>query len=450
MKKKSVRLKRLVVAAFLAAVLAGTCGAMPNPSIPLVGLADLLPRGQATPMPDPAAGQALWQQKPCHGCHGANAQGDIGPRLAGTPLTFDEVLLRVRTGKAPMPAFTEQQVSDLEVHDIYAWLKSLAPPASVPQPTEAGSTLPPSDHLMAFWEHVNAVKVHSDYAKDASPDIGSLHGRATQARDEANGALAEADLAIADIPDPTVRATIGQVKRLMDQILEHVNAALATQDLGAAHAEAARMVHISRLDAWPLATLAVKQAGFMGAVGVRVKDASGGPIVGALVTALTAPNPAAGITDANGRVTLNGLAAVRLMQVKAYFDGLVYHEVQVQVPTDGRANAEITLSGQAPAGEAPVASEAAISPSSGDGNAWVTFRMTGTDPQGHDNIAEDQVFALNPTLGLAYVLGSVGGDHWQTAVTLPDLPSGTHTWYFFIVDHQCNTSNIIPVSYTVP
>jgi hypothetical protein len=182
---------------------------------------------------------------------------------------------------------------------------------------------------------------------------------------------------------------------------------------------------------------------------VQVKNPSGNPIPGALVTALTAPNPSAGITDANGRVTLSNLAAVRVMQVKAYDDGLVYHEVHVTVPTGGRADAEITLPGPSVSGQAPVVANASIQPSSGAGNAQVTFRMTGTDPQGHANVAEDQVFALNPDLGVAYVLRSVGGDDWATTVTLPNLQPGTHTWYFFIVDHQCNTSSIIPLTYTV-
>ena len=77
--------------------------------------------------PDPALGQQLWTQKPCSGCHGAAAQGDIGPKLAGTDLDIDQVLLRVREGKGAMPAFDEDQVSDLEVQHIYAWLFSLAP-----------------------------------------------------------------------------------------------------------------------------------------------------------------------------------------------------------------------------------------------------------------------------------------------------------------------------------
>jgi hypothetical protein len=303
---------------------------------------------------------------------------------------------------------------------------------------------------MAFWEHVNWVKVHSDFAKDASPDIGALHGRVSQAVERGNGALQEADLAIADIPNPEVQATIREIKGYMNEILQHANAALATQALNAARAEAAKMVEISRLDAWPNASLAVKQAGFTGSVLVRVRNPNGSPIAGALVTALTGPTPAAGQTDANGQVLLTDLAAVRVMQVKAYDDGLVYHEVNVTPPQGGQAVADITLPGPPTAGQTPVVANPSITPSSGSGNGQVSFRMTGTDPQGQANIAEDQVFALNPDMGQAYILRSAGGYIWETTETLPNLPSGTHTWYFFIVDHQCNTSNIVPLTYTVP
>jgi hypothetical protein len=234
----------------------------------------------------------------------------------------------------------------------------------------------------------------------------------------------------------------------VNEILQHANSALNTNNLDAARAEAARMVEISRLDAWPSASLAVKQAGFTGSVRVRVRDQSGNPIAGALVTALTAPSPAAAITGGDGRVTINDLAAVRVMQVKAYQDGLVYHEVHVTVPTGGRADADITLPGPSAGGQTPAISNVSLSPSSGPGNAQLTFRMTGTDPQGHANIAEDQVFALNPDLGVAYVLRSAGGDAWETTIRLPNLSAGTHTWYFFIVDHQCNTSNVVTRTYT--
>jgi hypothetical protein len=302
---------------------------------------------------------------------------------------------------------------------------------------------------MAFWEHVNWVKVHSDFAKDASPTLDALHDRVRQAQERGNGALQEADLAIADIPNAAAQATIREVKGYVREIMQHAGAALASNNLDAARAEVAKMVEIARLDAWPSASLAVKQAGFTGSVRVRVRDQAGNPIAGALVTALTAPSPSAGRTGADGRVTIPDLAAVRVMQVKAYKDGLVYHEVHVTVPAGGRVDTEITLPGPSAGGQAPAVSNASIEPSAGAGSARVTFRMTGSDPQGRANIAEDQVFALNPDLGVAYVLRSAGGDNWQAAVTLPNLPAGSHTWYFFIVDHQCNTSNIVTRTYTV-
>jgi hypothetical protein len=49
---------------------------------------------------------------------------------------------------------------------------------------------------------------------------------------------------------------------------------------------------------------------------------------------------------------------------------------------------------------------------------------------------------------VAYILQHVSGDQYEAQVALPDLPAGLHTWYFFAVDHQCNTSNILPVQYT--
>ena len=91
----------------------------------------------------------------------------------------------------------------------------------------------------------------------------------------------------------------------------------------------------------------------------------------------------------------------------------------------------------------------AIEPSSGSGNATVTFRVTATDPQGALNLAEDQIFALNPQLRAAYILRAIGGNQYQTQVTLPNLARGTYTWYFFAVDHQCNTSGILTRQYSV-
>jgi mono/diheme cytochrome c family protein len=368
--------------------------------------------------PDPVIGQQLWQQKPCAGCHGTQAEGGIGPRLAGTGLSFDQVLLRVRTGAAPMPAFTEDEVSDLEVQHIYAWLRGLTPPT--PTPMAAPSF--PTGALTAMWQHVNDMKVKSDFAKDlperlAADDAGRLailKQHATEAVEQGQAATAQANQALNDVPDENVRAVIRRVIDEVNAVITHANLALDQDSFSEAWPHAAEMVRISRLDAWPLATQAVRDAGLVGTV----------------------------------RATVANVAAVPALQVKAYAEGLVYHEVHVNLSPGATADASIALPGPSANGQTPSVANAAIEPTSGAGNATVTFRVTATDPQGALNLAEDQIFALNPDLDLAYILRHASGDQYETQIALPNLSAGVHTWYFFAVDHQCNTSNILAVRYT--
>ena len=122
--------------------------------------------------------------------------------------------------------------------------------------------------------------------------------------------------------------------------------------------------------------------------------------------------------------------------------------VHVNLSPGATADASIALPGPSVGGQTPSVANGAIEPAAGPGNATVTFRVTATDPQGAPNLAEDQIFALNPDLGLAYIMRHVGGDQYAIQVALPSLSAGVHTWYFFAVDHQCNTSNILTVHYT--
>ena len=49
----------------------------------------------------------------------------IGPRIAGTSLTFAEELQQYCTPRELMPAFSVEDVPDEDVFDIYTWLRSL-------------------------------------------------------------------------------------------------------------------------------------------------------------------------------------------------------------------------------------------------------------------------------------------------------------------------------------
>ena len=403
--------------------------------------------------PNAAVGQQQWQQAPCKSCHGASAEGNIGPKLAGTGLSFEQVLLRVRQGKQPMPAYPEDKISDLALRHIYAWLRSLAPPTPTPASPPTFST----NALGAMWQHVNDMKVACDFAKDlperqASDDagrLGILKQHAGSAIQQGQAAIAQANQALNDIPKEDVKATIRLVIGHVNAVIDQANQALGQSSFGNAWPKAAEMVRISRLDAWPLATQAVREAGLVGTVRVRVTNQAGNPIAGAFVTALTAHTPVGVRADGSGRATLFNVAAIPALQVKAYAAGLVYHEVHVNLSPGATADVSIALPGPSVGGQTPSVAGASIQPSSGAGNATVTFRVTSTDPQGALNLAEDQIFALNPDLGVAYILRHVGGDQYQTQVTLPNLRAGLHTWYFFAVDHQCNTSGILTVQYRV-
>ena len=61
----------------------------------------------------------------CAACHGENAEGSQGPRLAGMELEYDEFLAKVRHGGGEMPSISEKEISDDEVKQVFEFLKSL-------------------------------------------------------------------------------------------------------------------------------------------------------------------------------------------------------------------------------------------------------------------------------------------------------------------------------------
>jgi cytochrome c551 len=109
MRSRRQRLTLLVGAALAASLTLGAC-------------ASQAPAGGATG--DVAAGQTAYTAKGCAACHGANAEGVIGPKIAGTARSQSQVLDTVRKGRGQMPAFDTSKASDQDVANIYAWLQS--------------------------------------------------------------------------------------------------------------------------------------------------------------------------------------------------------------------------------------------------------------------------------------------------------------------------------------
>jgi ubiquinol-cytochrome c reductase cytochrome c subunit len=74
-------------------------------------------------------GKRLYMRNGCYQCHGTVGQGTIaGARIGPPPLSLQGVIRYVRRPAGQMPAFTEKVMSDRELTDVYAFLKTIPPP----------------------------------------------------------------------------------------------------------------------------------------------------------------------------------------------------------------------------------------------------------------------------------------------------------------------------------
>jgi mono/diheme cytochrome c family protein len=85
-------------------------------------------QSQSTPTGNVDNGKRLFLKDGCWECHGYAGQGGRdGARIGATSLTLQGVIRYVRRPTGSMPAFTDKLISDQEMTDIYAYLKSLPP-----------------------------------------------------------------------------------------------------------------------------------------------------------------------------------------------------------------------------------------------------------------------------------------------------------------------------------
>jgi mono/diheme cytochrome c family protein len=70
-------------------------------------------------------GKVAFLKHGCWQCHGYQAQGGVGPRLAPDPIPFDTLSTFVRTTNRAMPPFREEILSNEDLADIYAYLQSI-------------------------------------------------------------------------------------------------------------------------------------------------------------------------------------------------------------------------------------------------------------------------------------------------------------------------------------
>ena len=91
-------------------------------------------RAQDAPPGNAGIGQRLFIADGCYTCHGRSGQGGAyngpAPILAKTALPFDGFKAQIRNPVNDMPAFPAALLSDKDIADIYAFVRSLPGPRS--------------------------------------------------------------------------------------------------------------------------------------------------------------------------------------------------------------------------------------------------------------------------------------------------------------------------------
>lgn len=112
---------------------------------------------------DAARGQHLWQDvKLCKNCHGLNGEGAYAGPRAGDGKSADDWLKQVRSPRANMPHFSDVQVSDQEVADMWTYMQTLPKPAAfTPKQFPLSANASAGEKLVA---EKRCVACHGDYS----------------------------------------------------------------------------------------------------------------------------------------------------------------------------------------------------------------------------------------------------------------------------------------------
>jgi len=86
----------------------------------------------AAPAGDAEKGKMLFVKNGCYQCHNYEGQGGAaGPRLAPNPLPFAGFSSYVRAPRGDMPPYTVKVMSDQDLADVHAYLRSRPRPPAV-------------------------------------------------------------------------------------------------------------------------------------------------------------------------------------------------------------------------------------------------------------------------------------------------------------------------------
>ncbi len=104
----------------------------------LSGVIPCLAQSNGSKAGDAENGKKLFVADGCYQCHGRQGQGGAvapvgayGPRLAPLRIPLEAVKIYVRHPSGSMPPYTSKVLSDSDIDDIYAFLKTIPAPKPV-------------------------------------------------------------------------------------------------------------------------------------------------------------------------------------------------------------------------------------------------------------------------------------------------------------------------------
>jgi mono/diheme cytochrome c family protein len=84
-----------------------------------------------TPSGNAANGKRLFVTNGCYQCHGYDGHGGAVAKLAPRPIPVAALIAYVRHPAGAMPIYTPKVMSDAELTDVWAFLKSIPDPTPV-------------------------------------------------------------------------------------------------------------------------------------------------------------------------------------------------------------------------------------------------------------------------------------------------------------------------------
>ena len=135
-------------------------------------------KSSTTASGDAPNGKLIFERQGCNKCHGFKGEGGSTlaqnggvPRIASTTLALPAFIRLVRKPKGQMPPFGSERVTDSDLADVYAFLRSSAPPVE-----SKDSTTSSIDNGQRLFTNYGCHECHGSQGQGSTQTGGSRLG----------------------------------------------------------------------------------------------------------------------------------------------------------------------------------------------------------------------------------------------------------------------------------